>query len=541
MAILEISSARQENQTYDEAVHLAAGYSYLKTGDYRMSQDHPPLAKYLVAFPLLFLHLDLPLDDPSWKRGDAFAFGERFLYHNRLPADTILFLSRLPTMLVSLCLGLAIALWTRKEFGAPAALLALLLYAFDPTILAHSRYTTNDVAVTLFVLLACLAWGSFLRSRKTTSLIAASILLALAMVTKFSAVFLLPTFAILYVILGRKDRALFTERLVLRSVGSLLAAIVLIVALAYAPQAKKLLPVTADQKAADPSLEMLADIQASSGIGRALIWLGGALGLQQHPFLLGINEQATHNAQGHQSYLLGQTSQFGRWYYFPVAFAVKTPAATLAALLLAAVLAFRFRRQLDVRCFLLAVPVAVYLAFSSWSSVNIGIRHLLPIYPFLFIFTGAMLAGFDWRRKQIVISMIAIALVAESLSVYPHPLAFFNVLAGGPGNGTRYLSDSNLDWGQDLENLNSYMEARHIPRVCLSYFGSADPDYYGIAHDYLPVSSETGQRADLNCVAAVSATLLYGAYVPADDYAWLRERTPVAKVGYSIYVYDLRH
>jgi hypothetical protein len=310
----------------------------------------------------------------------------------------------------------------------------------------------------------------------------------------------------------------------------LAATAFLIVAISYAPQAGKLLPVFDDQPSA--SLEMLRDVDTSTILGRTLAWAGREFGLQKHPFLDGLNIQAEHNARGHSTYLLGRISNFGHWYYFPVAFAVKTPVATLAALLLALSLAIRFRRNLDLRLAVLAVPVLVYLAFCIPANINIGIRHILPIYPFLFVLAGVILATQNWRWKQATLGVIAVALAVESLAIYPHYLAFFNVLAGGPGNGPRYLVDSNLDWGQDLKNLKLYMDAHQLPSVCLSYFGSAEPEYYGIRSESDP--------ANQDCVAAVSATLLYGAYVPGDTYAWLRARTPVAKIGYSIYVYDLR-
>jgi hypothetical protein len=174
------------------------------------------------------------------------------------------------------------------------------------------------------------------------------------------------------------------------------------------------------------------------------------------------------------------------------------------------------------------------------SNINIGIRHLLPIYPFVFVLAGATLAAWSGKRKAMVLGVLGAALVAESLAIYPHYLAFFNVLSGGPANGPNLLVDSNLDWGQDVKKLKRYMDRHAIPRVCMAYFGTADLDYYGLPYDTLAHERTEAEAMSRDCVLAVSATLLEGVYLPDDSFAWLRERKPTARVGYSIYVYDLR-
>src|SRR5690348_4014806 len=156
MAAVQVTSALQENQTFDEAVHLLAGYTYLKTGDFHFNLEHPPLGKMLNALPLLlFLKPELPVKDPRWPDGDLYGLAESFLYRNRVPADRMLFAARLVTIALTLLLGLAIALWTRRHFGAAPALLAAFLFTTDPNLIAHGRYVTTDLIVTLFIFLAC--------------------------------------------------------------------------------------------------------------------------------------------------------------------------------------------------------------------------------------------------------------------------------------------------------------------------------------------------------------------------------------------------
>ena len=174
------------------------------------------------------------------------------------------------------------------------------------------------------------------------------------------------------------------------------------------------------------------------------------------------------------------------------------------------------------------------------NKVATGERHLLPLYPFLFAGVAAVVANHAWPLRKHLLPAITVLLIAESALVYPHYLAFFNFAAGGPGAGPRYLLDSNLDWGQDLGHLRDYWVAQGSPKLCLLYFGNALPEYYGIQADRVPLTGEIAEQESANCLAAVSATPLYGLYMPSGSLDWLRKRAPVAKVGYSIYVYDLR-
>ncbi len=277
---------------------------------------------------------------------------------------------------------------------------------------------------------------------------------------------------------------------------------------------------------------------------RATAFTGAAthLGLQDHPLLVGLARFLDHSTGGHQAYLLGRISSTGWWYYFPVAFAVKTPVATLAAIALALLLAFRRGlRKLRPEWLLCAIPIAVYLPISMVNRVNTGERHLFPIYPFLFLLTAAVLSRARFKGQAPVAAVLAGLLLIESVSIYPHYLAFFNFAVGGPSAGPRYLVDSNLDWGQDLLKLRDFWIARGRPRLCTLYFGTADQEYYGIQHEYVPETREVEERRREHCLAAISVTPLQDVYSTPGAMQWLRERQPIAKIGYSIYVYDLGH
>jgi hypothetical protein len=194
------------------------------------------------------------------------------------------------------------------------------------------------------------------------------------------------------------------------------------------------------------------------------------------------------------------------------------------------------------------VPVVLYAAASLTRGINIGHRHLLPLYPFLFVAAGrvAAWAASAWPRRgpALVVGALAAWHLGAALWIHPHYLSYFNELSGGPARAYRILVDSSLDWGQDLKGLRPYMEAHGIPRVKLSYFGTADPAYYGIANDqlpsYLPLPREVVRSFAPGDVLAVSATNLQGVYLEPEDRPMmerLRQEEPVGRVGYSILIF----
>ncbi len=445
------------------------------------------------------------------------------------------------TIAVTLTLGLALALWVRRTFGAAAALFALGLLVFDPNILAQGRYTKSGLLLTLLCFLACLAWAGYLERPGKGRLILTGVLFGLAISTKYAALFLLPVFAVLAVLHGWR-RGVFSWKRWMQAHGVVLGLGLAILLAMYAPEAKALLPRTRSMTAACREPSLRSQVNQSTFAGRAIAWTGARLGWRRHSMLVGMAEFAAYAQRGHEAYLLGMHSPRGWWYFYPVAFVLKTPVASLVLILLAAGWALRklwngrlaILRKVPFAVWTMAVPLVVYVAICLTSTIDTGLRQLLPAYPFLFALAGAALSSMRWR-----LSLAALALVAalETMAVYPHFTAFFNWASGGPAQGPRYLVDSSLDWGQDLKKLKGYMDEHGISSVCLFYFGTADPGYYGIHFEPVGSPEESSRR----CVLAVSATCLQGVYVPEDMFAWLRKQTPTARVGYSIYVYDLRH
>lgn len=514
---LLLTSAVKKSPTMDEGNHIARGAAFLGTGDPRLSLEHPPLVNTLSALPAhLLLDLRLPLDaGPWWEAAEWYHFADDFLWRANPNPEQIVFLARLPVMGLGLLLAALVFRWASDLGGARAGLLALALVALDPNLLAHARLSTTDLGGTFFVFLAAYALWSYARSPGRWRLVAAGIAMGLAFSAKMSAALFGPLLAL----------ALMGDALVAgpgraRRVVARLVALAIMAALA------------------------LLTVWAAYGFQAGPLDPGG-ITLPAPTYVRGVRAIWSKSSSASPNYLLGEIKDAGWWYYFVVALLVKTPLPTLALWLQS-----WFRRPGRAALFIL-LPPALYFLATTTSNLNIGYRHLLPILPFLAVCAGQVASAALRFAFRVLPFFLVLWLALNSLFIYPHFLAFFNAVQGGPEHGWRVLADSNIDWGQDLKGLKAYMDAHQIERVKLSWFGSAYPERYGIAYDPLPGvgfpshfdlwSDPPFNRADPEPgVYAISATNLVGAVLPDHEiYAWFREREPAAKVGYSIFIYEV--
>ncbi|MGH7265934.1 MAG: hypothetical protein ACREMB_13970, partial [Candidatus Rokuibacteriota bacterium] len=369
-----------------------------------------------------------------------------------------------------------------------------------------------DVGATLFIVATLYLVWECLASPSAWRWLAAGTTMGLALVSKYAAITLLP---ILGIILA--GHVLFDG-----ARGS---------------------PLRARLRHAATGLALVC-LAAMSVIPAAYFFQGFA------PWWTGLRRFLALAAAGQASFFLGQYSYEGWWSYFPVAFLVKTPIGTLG-LIAASLVLTRAGAPLRRReALVLFTPVAVVLAVAMHARTHIGLRHILAVYPFLFVL-ASRLVTVRLRPAWLTAALVTLALAGTALStlrVAPHQLAYFNELVGGPEAGHRYLSDSNLDWGQDLEAVKTFMDEAGLPIIYLSYFGTAPPAYYGIRYQYVPgswplewplppdlVPADLGRKILVISLFNLQEVQTHQAQL----FAWLRDRKPVARIGYSIRVYDL--
>jgi hypothetical protein len=547
-AALAAGSLTRTSATWDEPGHLAAGYAALVRGDYRLDIEHTPLLRMWAALPMAATStITLPtgaLDDTTPEAlafGGPFEAGHRFLYKDN-DADRLLYRARFMIVVLGIGLGVLLFCWAGEWLGFRAAVLALALYTLEPNLAAHASLATTDLGVTAFMFAAVYFLWRTCRHWSRWNIAGLTIAAILALLGKFSAIMLAPIIALL--MLFAALHGAFTFAAGARIIALLIASAWLGVWAAYG-----------FRYAPSPSPGWIFSLHEHPAVRQAVpVWAALVGWVDAHHWLPNAFTQGFLHGQwlvqGRPAFLVGSYSNFGWWYYFPVAFLVKTPLALLVLSVAGVAVSISRRRlfSLDGEAFVI-VPIVIFGAVAMTSTLNIGLRHILPIYPFVVLLgvIGAhRLAGAGSKARWIVLGGLLSAGLFEFGRVYPDNLAFFNTAAGGPHNGFRYLADSNVDWGQGLKPLKAWMDRHSVAHVNLAYFGTADPAYYGINCTYIWGTTVPGLGPSsmgpprLPGYVATSVTLLNG--VPfgerdRDFYKPLRDREPVAHIGGSIRVY----
>jgi hypothetical protein len=485
---MAVGSKWSESTTSDELVHVTGGYSYWAFNDYRLHPENGNLPQRWVALPAWIGGAKFPsLDQEYWRKSDAWVMGHEFFYETGEDHFPRLMAARAMIALFSVATGVLVFWWSRRLFGTSGAFVSLLFFAFSPSFLSHGAYATSDVCMAFFMLAAMAAWWRHLNTPGWGPFALSAVVFGLACVAKFSAVLLLPMMALcaLVHLATRRGRA---GTLLLSAAGHAAVAFAIIWAF-YGFRYSAFNPAL---PAADGFIEPWPAMYANTGrIGQVIHFLAGIHALPE-AFLYGA-AYVRQTSQMRGAFLNGEYSISGWPSFFIWTFALKTTLPFIAASAWSIWLAVRERTKL--RCtlggrlegFLPLTPLlslfAVYWIFSIQSHLNIGERHLLPVYPVLFILTGALGKWFrplHWRAF-LVVGLIAWH-IAESARIAPHYLAYFNELLGGPEEGHRHLVDSSLDWGQDLPGLKAWLDRNKRPdeTAYLAYFGTGDPRYYKI-------------------------------------------------------------
>ncbi|MGD0651949.1 MAG: glycosyltransferase family 39 protein [Verrucomicrobiia bacterium] len=559
--ILTISSYTQTSATWDEPQHVTAGYMSLALNDYRTDPEHPPFLRMWAALPLLAMPTITAtsgvidqIAPPDWVGLGQFGFSHHFMYVAN-NADRMLYAARFMIVLLGILLGVLIFSWVREWLGLSPAIIALAFYSVEPNILAHSSLVTTDFGTTCFLFGTLYSLWRTTRTLTSGNLAGLVFFLALSVVSKFSALVLGPIILALLAIHVLRKTSWVCRIGKSGEIGSRMgkarvaAALVVLLALAswgmiwavygfrYAPSASATWQF---------HLENMPIVQQRTPtLARATHWIDLHRLLPNaytEGFLL---SQAKAQLRG--AFLAGRYSSEGWRYYFPVAFLIKTPVSLIFLLLGGLVVCARRWKTFPQDEAFLLVPIVCYLVPAITARLNIGLRHILPIYPLVLLLAAlaaAELLKSKERGARAVFIIACLFWLFEFARIYPHYLAFFNQLVGGPRNGYEYLADSNLDWGQDLKPLKRWMDNNNVQHINLAYFGTADPAYYGIQCTYLPGSpffaGNLVRRPQLPGYVAVSATILDGVYLNDLEKAFykpLLDREPNAVIGYSIRVY----
>jgi len=588
MVSVAFFSMAGDSTIMDEVSHLPAGYSYISQQDMRINPEHPPLVKDLAGGAVWLYSkisgqpINFPYDIPAWTTdiNGQWDFGFTLMYKMGNNADLMLLLGRLPMLLIMLLLGFYVFKWSRELFGSTAGLIALFLYSFSPTFLAHGRFVTTDVAAAAAIFIASYYFTRWLKEPSAKNLIAAGLVFGTAQLAKFSVFLLVILFAFIVIIwiylktreaknLGQGGWSSLGKNLY-RYFGG----VILLFAIGYT---FIVWPVYLFHVANYPIDRQVRDTQTilqSFGmrpVANLIIFLSGIpilRGLAQYG--LGLAMVLQRAVGGNTTYFLGEISNTGSQIYFPVVYLLKET-LTLHILTLTALFFglwqfgkkkfyqwnnFNLLLQQNIAQVLILGFIALYWYSSLRSILNIGVRHLLPTFPFIFLLVAQQIslwlnndnenAKLTRNLKYFLLAILIVWQTISVINVYPSFLAYFNESIGGSANGYKYVVDSNLDWGQDLKRLAAWVDANKVDKIYMDFFGGALPQYY-LGDKFMPWWGDRSPqeiKKDGGWLA-ISATFLQGGrgklaprfYDKAGYYDWLNDYQSATIIGHSIFVY----
>lgn len=525
IACLRIASTYSVfNHTYDEAAHIACGLEWWTSGKYTYEAQHTPLSRIAAAAGPYRLGLRTNRPDR-----DFWTEGNRILYHDNY--EHTLGLARLGILPFFVLSCIVVWLWTRRLYGPFSAAAAVALYSMLPSVLAHAGLATTDMAATAGLAFAAYAIDRWLKHPLPRNSAFAGVAIAIAIGSKLSNVLFLGVSILVIALVHRRQ---------LKTIGfrqPMIAALMVFFSL-WGIYRFAVTPLTGPQDRPHRFVEKLVGTTgALADIGNTLIEMPAPLA----EVAQGLMMVKAHATAGHSSYFLGQHSTTGNWLFFPVVLLVKTPPAFIVLVLVGAVTVWRQRRSRRNAVTPLLIASAV-VAVCILSTINLGIRHILPVFPALAIVAAAGVTAMAAAGKQagrLAAAALILSCAVSSVSAHPDYLAYFNAFAGShPEN---ILVDSDLDWGQDLIRLAKWSRENNIPELTLGYYGSALPANHGLPplRELKPYQSTSGWVAVSMSTLKLRGLELRRPNTPEGAYDWLTAYTPKAYIGKSIRVYHI--
>ncbi|MGZ4789772.1 MAG: glycosyltransferase family 39 protein [Terriglobales bacterium] len=541
-------SVHRNSITWDEDDHIYAGYMMWKHADYGLNPEHPPLVKLVAAIPLLNMQLKMPeLQNRNFKH-EAFLGGKDFVFKNDF--DTMIFRARMAAALFTLTLALLVFLCAKEMFGTVAGFIALALLTFDPNLLAHGAVVGTDAALSCFMFASVYAFYRYVKKPTVWRLIVVAIAVGLVLACKHTGILVFPMLLLLAlceIFLKKEEGSSVGKR-----AGQMALALVVISAISLTilwglygfrykarPAGRELNP---------PLAEFVQGLSRPHDV--KLLQTVAHYKLLPESYIYGLADVRIMS-DFYSSFLLGKVYPHGVWFYFPLAFAIKSSLSFLI-LLLISIVAIAARRLTAPREILfLTIPPIFHLIIAMSSGMNIGVRHILPMY----LFFGVLIGGAMWSLIQrnrawayVTIALLVFQAISTSRT-YPAYIAYANELWGGPANVHNLLSDSNSDWGQQLKAVKTYLDQRNIKDCWFIYFAEGVVDYtsYGIPCKPLPTADSRWVKEPANAPPSIDGTLLIsagdlsgfefgaGALNPYEQFKSLK---PVGMIDYGVFVYQ---
>lgn len=534
--------------TVDEPDHILAGYRHLQCGDFGINPEHPPLLKLIAAVPLAFRDLS----DPPWECGskltskfDAFSYGSTFLVENGI--DSIVIPTRLAASVMSLLLALLVYLAAWEMFGRWEALTALAIVAFEPSLIAHGSLVTTDVAISATAFGSIFALYRFGKSRTPLRFSVATLAFGLMLASKHSAAVFVGIMFVLLIadtIFFHRSESQNRHRLV-RSAAAFAGMVAIALAILWSFYGFRY---HAIPSATEPSVSV-ADYIRENGRPEAVRSIPARITeavsythMLPESYVLGMADVVAWSTRN--SWIFGQAYSTGKWFYFPLAFSVKSSLALLVLLPIGLAFLF-FTREKWREGMFLVLPATVFFLFALSSNFHTGVRHILPIYAPLIVLASA---GAIWLCRKFtafryVLAALLVFNAIATVRAAPNYLVYANDIWGGYENTHRIFVDSNTDTGQSMNLVRDHLAREGVEDCWIAVF--VHPEMIRNVQPCRPMPSGVRIMVSRDLIDAVppvieGTVVLSVMEVPprgADEYLPISKTEPIAFLGGNTYVY----
>lgn len=540
----------RDSSTWDESDHIYAGYESWTRADFGLNPEHPPLVKLVATAPMLAMRLNVPNPQDTFFMTAAFQGGKTLLYDSGNDAEAILASVRASAAIFAVLLALVIFLATREMFGVGAGLFALAFWVFDPLAIAHGARVTTDTAAAFGFFATTYAFYRYVKAPSWGRLALVGLAAGVLLGSKHTGIFIFPILALLAVtelLRGQTERREEPlGRQTARFAGALVVTGLVAVAVLWAcygfhyaarPDGLALIP---------PFPAQIAGLSAPE---RALLSTVASWHLLPESYLVGLAVVQLAGV-GYHSYALGTIYPTRVMWYFPLAFTIKTTLGLLGMIALSvfAIATRRFGRAREV--LFLTIPAVVFFLIAL-TGPNIGTRHIMPVYVYL----TALAGGTAWalvrsnRKWAYVVGMLLLLHVGSSAFAFPNYMPYANEAWGGSSQTYRYLTDSSVDWAQQLKVVKKYCDEKGIKSGYFAYFGQGviEPRYYDIPLEPLPTADSLWMDDHIQVPPSIDGPVFISAGVLSgfefgpgklDPYAQFRQLKPADVIDHSVFVYE---
>ena len=543
--------------TFDDPAIMTIGYYFWKYKDTSLHIFHPTLSFLVGGFPLLFADAKMPYSYKECEDKGIYRCSDDMMFRTGNDAEKLGYYSRIPFIIASLFLALLVFFFAKGLYGATAGIFALILYSFSPNILAYNTIIFTDLMVALFIFSTIyFLWKLIVQGYTATRLIATGISLGLALASKFTAAMLIPIIAFLLIvkIFKSKNRKKHFKIFSIYFILMLLLGLVVLHATYFfdVNTISNSVPERNIKNAEYFLNEKFAEGSFENKVARFLVY---DLKIPMPVYVAGFaGQHLIQSEKIRKSYLNGEIYAGGKWYYFFEVLLIKTPIPLLIFFIVSLFASIRTAKKGMLNYLFLLLPIIVFFLIFVPVNFNLGLRHMLPIVPFMFVFSSQIINYKNNILKTIIILLLGWYIVS-ALLIMPNYMAYFNEFVSMK-NGHKYLLSSNLDQGQDLKGLSEYLRKNGIKHIKLSYHGTFDPSYYNISYEPLPMESYIpwgpGYTLDdppadykEDCskkygILAISASNLHNFNLKNEScFEWLNEYEPTNRIGYTIFIFNI--